>query len=102
MFTLIEKDCKTAIPTFENESIDLCLTSPPYANQRSGGSTLGSVLYPGVPEEDFPAWTVEWMEALRLKLKPNGNVLIVIRPHIRKGEVSDYVMKTRLAVRAAG
>lgn len=101
-FKIIDGDCISVLSQLDDESIDLCLTSPPYANQRSGGSTLGTVLYPGIPETEFPAWTVKWMEALRPKLKTAGSVLIVIRPHIRKGEVSDYVMKTRLAVREAG
>ena len=42
------------------------------------------------------------MKALKDKLKPDGSVLIVIRPHLREGQLSDYVLKTRLAVRKDG
>lgn len=42
------------------------------------------------------------MAALKSKLTPDGSVLIVIRPHIRDGVVSDYVLRTRLALRNDG
>ena len=42
------------------------------------------------------------MAALRPKLIQDGSVLIVIRPHLQDGCLSDYVLKTRLALRDAG
>jgi hypothetical protein len=42
------------------------------------------------------------MEALRPKMKDDGSVLIVIRPHLRDGVISDYVLRTRLALRDSG
>ena len=36
------------------------------------------------------------------KMTPDGSVFIVIRPHVRDGVLSDYVLRTRLAVREAG
>ena len=71
------------------------VTSPPYAEQRAGHDA-------GIPEEDYPDFTVQWMDALRPKLTPDGSVLIVIRPHLRDGVLSDYVLRTRLAVRESG
>jgi site-specific DNA-methyltransferase (adenine-specific) len=77
------------------ESVDAIVTSPPYAMQRKA-------TYGGIPEKDYPTWTVAWMsEAMRL-LKPDGSVIINIRPHIKDGQISDYVLLTRLALRAAG
>ncbi len=76
-------------------SVDAVVTSPPYAMQRAKQ-------YGGVPEAEYPAWTVAWLDALRPALKPRASVLINIREHIRDGEMSDYVHRTRLAVRAAG
>ena len=40
------------------------------------------------------------MRALKPKMPHDGSVLIVIRPHLRNGEISDYVLRTRLAIRA--
>ena len=45
---------------------------------------------------------MQWMTALAPKMTPDGSVFIVIRPHVRDGVLSDYVLKTRLAVREAG
>ena len=75
--------------------ISLVVTSPPYAQQRAGH-------YEGVSEEDYPDFTVNWMTALAPKMTPDGSVFIVIRPHVRDGVLSDYLLKTRLAVRKAG
>jgi DNA modification methylase len=88
-------DCNDLIPTLEDGSVSLVLTSPPYADQRSGH-------YEGIPAEEYPGFTVGWMAAIRPKLAPDGSVLIVIRPHLRDGILSDYVLRTRLALRDAG
>src|SRR5699024_2137379 len=40
-------------------------------------------------------------EARRI-LKPDGSVIINIRPHIKNGVISDYVLRTRLALRGDG
>jgi len=88
-------DCIEVMRTMPGGSVDAIVTSPPYAEQRK--STYG-----GIPEADYPAWTVAWMAEAWRVLKPNGSVIINIRPHIRNGQVSDYVLHTRLAIRAAG
>lgn len=93
--TLIHGDLFDAIPSLENQSINAVVTSPPYADQRKQH-------YGGIPEKDYAAWTVRWMETIRPKLTDNGNVAIVIRPHVRDGGISDYVLRTRLAIREAG
>src|SRR5271166_5261717 len=92
---VLHGDCLDLIPTLEDESVSLVVTSPPYAQQRSGH-------YAGVPEEDYPDFTVQWMSALASKMTPDGSVFLVIRPHVRDGVLSDYVLKTRLALREAG
>ena len=42
------------------------------------------------------------MTALSPKMTPDGSVFLVIRPHVRDGVLSDYVLRTRLALREAG
>ena len=88
-------DALLLTPTLPDRSVNLCLTSPPYAMQRRRQ-------YGGVSEEEYPAWMVAVMAALRPKLTGDGSVLIVIRSHVRDGVVSDYVLKTRLALREDG
>ena len=92
---VLHGDCLDVIPTLVDESISLVVTSPPYAQQRSGH-------YEGVSEEDYPEFTVQWMTALAPKMTPDGSVFLVIRPHLQNGVLSDYVLRTRLALRETG
>jgi len=43
-----------------------------------------------------------WMAEAKRVLKPRGSVFINIRPHLKNGIISDYVLKTRLALRDDG
>ena len=95
MSRVIVGDCMKLIPTLEDGSVGLVLTSPPYADQRAGH-------YEGVAEEDYADWTVKWMGSLWDKLADDASVLIVIRPHLKRGVISDYVLRTRLALREDG
>ena len=85
---ILHGDCLDLIPTIENGSDSGVVTSPPYAEQRAGH-------YQGVPEENYPEFTVQWMSALATKMTPDGSVFLVIRPHLRDGVLSDYVLRTR-------
>lgn len=88
-------DCLDGIKQLEDNSVALVVTSPPYAEQRKS-------YYGGISEKDYPEWTVKWMELLKPKLKDNASVCINIRPHIKNGEISDYVLRTRFALRENG
>lgn len=93
--TLYTGDCIDVLKTLPDSSVDSVVTSPPYAMQRA-------TTYGGIPEKDYPEWTVEWMTEVWRVLKDDGSVIINIRPHIRNGQISDYVLRTRLALREAG
>src|ERR1035438_3762923 len=93
--TVICGDATTLISTLPDRSVDLCLTSPPYAMQRRRQ-------YGGVPENEYPACMCQVMAALRPKVTEDGPVLLVIRSHVRDGVLSDYVLRTRLALREEG
>ena len=95
MWSILEGDCIDVMASLPAESVDAVITSPPYAQQRKA-------TYGGIPEAEYPAWTVAWMEQARRVLKPDGSVVINIRPHVRNGQISDYTLRTRLAVRDAG
>ena len=90
--SLYHGDAREVMAKLPAESVDAIVTSPPYAMQRKG-------TYGGVPETDYHAWTVAWMAEARRLLKPDGSVIINIRPHIKNGQISDYVLRTRLALR---
>jgi DNA modification methylase len=94
-WSVIHGDCIDVMRSLPSESVDAVFTSPPYAMQRKA-------TYGGVPESEYPAWTVAWMSEVRRLLKTDGSAVINIRPHIRGGQISDYVLRTRLALRGSG
>jgi len=92
---ILQGDCIKLAADLEDESIAAVVCSPPYAQQRKKQ-------YGGIDEQSYPDWTLKWMEAVKPKLKSSASVFIVIRPHIKSGQISDYVLRTRLKVREAG
>lgn len=94
-YELHHGDCIEVMRKLPAESVDAIVTSPPYAEQRKA-------TYGGVPEKDYPTWTVAWMTEAWRVLKPSGSTLINIRPHMKNGQISDYTLRTRLALREAG
>lgn len=88
-------DCMDLIPMLPVRSINLALTSPPYAEQRNG-------FYQGMAEHLYPEFTVRWMSLLWDKLTDDGSVLIVIDSHVEEGIQSDYVQRTEQALREFG
>src|SRR5688572_3228419 len=92
---VLHGDCLSLIPTFATNSISAVITSPPYAQQRA-------TTYGGIAEADYPTWAVKWANALRPKLLPDASLIVNVQAHIRNGQLSDYVLRTRLALRAAG
>jgi len=67
-----------------DSSIDLIITSPPYADRRKK-------TYGGISEDEY----VEWFKpiAIQIKriLKPSGSFFLNIKPHTNNGERSLYV-----------
>jgi len=88
-------NCFDVAKLFRKKAINLVATSPPYAQQREKQ-------YGGIPPEQYPQWTVDWCSAFIDALVDNGSIAIVIRPNVWKGQISDYVLRTRLAMRDAG
>ena len=93
LVTLYHGDCLGVLPTLSG--VGCVVTSPPYAEQRSG-------LYDGVPESSYAMFTCRWMAALRQSLTPKASVFINIREHVSDGEMSDYVHRSRMALRQDG
>lgn len=88
-------DCVQVLRSMPADSVDAVVTSPPYAMQRT--STYG-----GVSAAIYPDWTVTWMAEVKRVLKPLGSVVINIRPNVLSGQISDYVLHSRLALRSSG
>lgn len=67
-----------------DESVDLVITSPPYALQRKG-------VYDGIPAEEYSEWFLPIAREIHRVLKPTGSFFLNIKPHIEDGEVHWYV-----------
>lgn len=98
MSMIYNEDCKTGFKNLAEsygKFVDVVITSPPYAQQRKNQ-------YDSISEKDYPLWTLEWVTECEKILKDNGSIFINIRPHIKNGAISDYVLKTRLLLRENG
>ena len=80
-------DCIDKMSELEAESVDLVVTSPPYATQRQ---------YDCISVEDYPDWFFSVGMAVNRVLKPTGSFVLNIKEHASGGQRSTYVLKTLL------
>lgn len=78
-----------------DDSVDLIVTSPPYADQRRG-------VYGGVGVGDYVEWFLPISRELLRVLKPRGTFILNIKEKVVGGERSVYVMEMILAMREQG
>ena len=88
-------DCKEQLKPLPDNSVDLIVTSPPYADQRK--STYG-----GIHPDEYVAWFLPISEQLLRVLKPTGTFVLNIKEKVVKGERSTYVMELILEMRKQG
>lgn len=92
---IYEGDCGEVLPTFAPESVDLIITSPPYADQRK-------TTYGGVSPDDYVAWFLPISAQLKRVLKPSGSFILNIKERVVNGERHTYVMELILEMRKQG
>jgi len=88
-------DSKEKLQLLEKNSIDLIVTSPPYADQRKD-------TYGGIPHEKYVKWFLPISEQLLRVLKPTGTFILNIKEKVVDGERSTYVMELILEMRKQG
>lgn len=88
-------DCKEVLKTVESNSIDLIVTSPPYADRRMQ-------TYGGIKPEDYVEWFLPICEQLLRVLKPTGTFILNIKEKAENGERHTYVLELILALRNQG
>mgnify|MGYP001243223859 FL=1 len=76
-------------------SIDLIVTSPPYADQRK--STYG-----GIKPDAYVDWFMPVADELHRVLKPSGTFILNIKERVVAGERHPYVLELILAMRQRG
>lgn len=88
-------DSKNELKKLHDNSVDLIVTSPPYADQRK--STYG-----GIQADQYVEWFLPISEQLLRVLKPTGTFILNIKEKVVEGERSTYVMELILAMRKQG
>jgi site-specific DNA-methyltransferase (adenine-specific)/site-specific DNA-methyltransferase (cytosine-N4-specific) len=88
-------DCGDVLPLFQADSIDLVVTSPPYADQRRH-------TYGGVPPDKYVEWFLPIADQLQRVLKPSGSFILNIKERVVGGERHTYVIELILEMRKRG
>ena len=92
---ILQGDSAEVLKTLPDNSINLIVTSPPYADQRK--STYG-----GIAPDKYVEWFLPISEQLLRVLKPSGTFVLNIKEKVVDGERSTYVMELILAMRKQG
>ena len=93
--TLLLGDCRQELAQIADDSVDLVVTSPPYANQRA--STYG-----GVKPADYVDWFLPITAELQRVLNPAGTFILNIKEPAVNGERHTLVLELILAMRQQG
>ncbi len=93
--TIYHGMAETVLPLFEPESVNLIVTSPPYADQRTK-------TYGGVSPDEYVEWFLPITGALYRVLKPDGSFVLNIKERVVNGERHTYVIELILAMRQQG
>jgi site-specific DNA-methyltransferase (adenine-specific)/site-specific DNA-methyltransferase (cytosine-N4-specific) len=88
-------DCREELKKISDDSIDLIITSPPYADQRQA-------TYGGVCVDEYVQWFLPISEELFRVLKPTGTFVLNIKEKVVDGERSTYVMRLILEMKKQG
>src|SRR3972149_161387 len=92
---IIQGDCKDVLKTIDDNSIDLIVTSPPYADRREH-------TYGGIKPEKYVDWFLPISEQLLRVLKPTGTFILNIKEKAENGERHTYVIELILELRKQG
>lgn len=88
-------DSRQVLKKFPDNSVDLIVTSPPYADQRKG-------TYGGLQPDKYVDWFLPITKELFRVLKPTGTFILNIKEKVVEGERSTYVMELILEMRKQG
>ena len=95
MIQLFLGDSARELKKLKDNSIDLVVTSPPYADQRKK-------TYGGISPDQYVAWFLPISAQLLRVLKPSGTFILNIKERVTKGERHTYVLELILALRQQG
>lgn len=91
-------DCRNLLADkvrFPNKSVNLVITSPPYAEKRKSS-------YGGVNEKKYKEWFLPISKEIHRVLKDDGSFILNIKEHPKNGERCTYVLELVLALKEQG
>ena len=88
-------DNKEVLKKIDDNSIDLIVTSPPYADRRKN-------TYGGIKPENYVQWFLPMGEQLLRVLKPTGTFVLNIKEKAENGERHTYVLELIVALKKQG
>ncbi len=92
---LFEGHCLDILPTLQDNSVNLIVTSPPYADQRKD-------TYGGIHPDKYVEWFMPITAELKRVLKKEGSFILNIKERVVNGERHTYVLELILALRKQG
>ena len=92
---IILSDCFKVLKDFEANSVDLIITSPPYADQRKE-------TYGGIRPDDYVEWFLPISKELLRVLKPTGTFILNIKEKVVNSERHTYVIELILEMKKQG
>lgn len=93
--TILLGDSREVLKTLDNNSVDLVVTSPPYADRRKN-------TYGGIAPEKYVEWFLPISEQILRVLKPTGTFILNIKEKADNGERNAYVLELVLSLREQG
>lgn len=88
-------DSKEILKGFDDNSVDLILTSPPYADQRSK-------TYGGIHPDKYVSWFLPISKELLRVMKQDGTFILNIKEKVVESERSTYVLELIIEMRKQG
>jgi DNA modification methylase len=88
-------DCLQVLERFGDETFDLIVTSPPYADRRTK-------TYGGIRPENYVEWFLPRAAEFLRVLKPCGSFVLNIKEKAERGERQTFVLELVLALRKQG
>jgi site-specific DNA-methyltransferase (adenine-specific) len=95
MEPILEGDCLDSLAALPAASVDLIVTSPPYADKRK-------TTYGGVNPEEYVDWFLPRSAEMLRVLKPTGSFVLNIKEGVTDGERQTYVYELVIALRKQG
>ena len=94
-YKIVAGDCLDVMRDWKDESVNLIVTSPPYAEARK--ETYGAI-----PHDEYVEWFLPRAWQMMRILKPDGSLILNIKENVVHGERHTYVLELILAMRRQG